>query len=426
MFNFFRRKSSKTSKVIFSQNSASWSLAGKRDVKTKAYADEGYCQNVIVYQAINKTADAIASIPFYVTNARGKEVKDSDFEKLLRNPNAGQSYQEFMKSIVGYYRIAGNAYIERVLVGSQVRELYSLRPDRMSIKTNSSGSISQYCYSVNSKPVTWDVDPIIGDGDIRHMRTFNPLDDLYGMSPIAAGAYAVDQHNESMRHIQALLQNGASPSGAMKVETELNDEQFNRLKAEIDSKFSGSRNAGRPMLLEGGMDWVQMGISPADLEMLQTKYSAARDISLALGVPPLLLNIPGDSTYSNYKEARLAFYEELVIPTAQMIVDELNQWLSPYFGGLKINLDLDSVPAIAEKRRELWDMADKATDLTINERRAMKGFEPIEGGDTLLVQSMLVPLSFATEELTIPVAQKSQLTASELKSIAYGSRSGSK
>ncbi|HEY9817108.1 MAG TPA: phage portal protein, partial [Candidatus Obscuribacterales bacterium] len=271
-----------------------------------------------------------------------------------------------------------------------------------------------------------------GLSDIRHLKAFNPLDDWYGMSPLMAGAYAVDQHNESMQWMQSLLQNGAAPSGAMELaEGQLTDDQFNRLKAEIDEKYSGSQNAGRPMLLEGGLKWTQMGLSPVDVAIIETKYSAARDVSLALGVPPLLLNIPGDSTYSNYKEARLAFYEETVIPLVHYIRDELNAWLSPLFDGVELDIDLDKIPAIAEKRLELWTMADSSTDLTINEKREIKGYDPIDGGDEILVQSSMIPLSMATTPLDLgmsepmddnplaPGEERSQLTALDLKSLAY-------
>jgi len=141
-----------------------------------------------------------------------------------------------------------------------------------------------------------------------------------------------------------------------------------------------------------------MGMSPSDMAILETKFSAARDVCLAFGVPPQLLGIPGDNTYSNYQEARLAFWEDTVIPLLDMIASDWNAWLAEP-QGVQIRPDLDQVPAIADKRHVLWDMADKATDLTINERRAMKGYEPIQGGDVLLVGLGQMPLSDASAPL---------------------------
>lgn len=431
MFEWFKRKpeqqkESRTGQVMFTgRRDAQWGLGGDQ-TKAKDYAHEGYQKNVIAYQAINKRADAVAGMKWIVRAPNGDEIQDHPLLRLIERPNPMQSGSEFMRALVGFYSISGNSYLERVMVGAQPRELYALRPDRMAVKPSQTGMPAGYRFQIGQSHVDFDADPRTGKSDVRHLKTFNPLDDWYGMSPLMAGAYAVDQHNEAMTWMQALLQNGASPSGAMELsEGELTDDQFNRLKSEIDEKYAGSQNAGRPMLLEGGLKWTQMGLSPVDVAIIETKYSAARDVSLALGVPPLLLNIPGDSTYSNYKEARLAFYEETVIPLAHYIRDELNAWLSPLFGNVELDIDLDQIPAIAEKRMELWSMADQATDLTINEKRAMKGYEEIDGGDQILVQSSLIPLSMAVEPISLPPEQDNEMppedmTADDVKALAYG------
>jgi hypothetical protein len=169
---------------------------------------------------------------------------------------------------------------------------------------------------------------------VRHLKLFNPLDDWYGMSPIEAGAYSIDQHNEAMAWMQALLQNSARPSGALVVSNgnTLSDDNFQRLKAQIEEQYSGSGNAGRPMLLEGGLDWKAMGLSPTDMGIIESKYSSARDVALALGVPPQLLGIPGDNTYSNYAEARLAFWEDTALPMLDYIIQDWNAWLAAPYG----------------------------------------------------------------------------------------------
>jgi HK97 family phage portal protein len=224
-----------------------------------------------------------------------------------------------------------------------------------------------------------------------------------------------------MAWLQALLQNSARPSGALTLKdgATLADDAFNRLKAQIEEQFSGSRNAGRPMLLEGGLDWKQMGLSPTDMGIIEAKASAARDIALGFGVPPMLLGIPGDNTYSNYAEARLAFWEDTVLPLLQLILADWNAWLGARYG-VEIRADVDQIPAIAEKRRELWEMADKSNDLTINERRAMKGYEPIPGGDVLLVPSSQISLDMASAPPSDPV----ELTPEDAKALAYGIGSG--
>ncbi|WP_458694298.1 phage portal protein [Wolbachia endosymbiont (group A) of Andrena hattorfiana] len=138
------------------------------------------------------------------------------------------------------------------------------------------------------------------------------MNDWYGLSPIEAAAYSIDQYNQAGAWNQAMLQNGARPSGAIVVKSakdgsggSLSQEQYQRLKEQINDHYSGSVNAGRPILLEGGLEWKEMSLSPRDMDFIESKHSSARDIALAFGVPPQLLGIPGDNTYSKLVEARL-------------------------------------------------------------------------------------------------------------------------
>lgn len=390
MFQFFKnmiKKESKAGHSIYLRNQQAAFM--KRNFA--AFAEEGYKLNVIAYQAINKKAKAVAQIPWVLKSKDGKEITDAPILTALNKPNPAQSFKEWLEATIGFYSISGNNYWEKTENGKgDPLEFYSLRPDRMLIKIGADGMPAEFIYKVNTDGVHWDAEQNL----IRHCKTFNPLDDVYGMSPIEAAAYSIDQHNESNKWLQGLLQNGAAPSGVLAGDDVLSEEAFNRLKAEIDEKYSGGNNAGRPMLLEGGLKWQQLGLSPQNMSIIETKLNSARDIALALEVPPLLLNIQGDSTYSNYKEARLAFYEETVIPLAQLFIDEFNDWNEDVLNGNKFELDLNQIPAMIDKRMSLWDMADRSTDLTINEKREMKGYDPIEGGDEIYINTGQIPLSF--------------------------------
>ncbi len=383
----------------------------------EAFSREAYSKNVVAYQCINRISEAVAAVRLGIY--RGEtELNEHPLAALLRRPNPLQSYGDYVRAKVGFLLLAGNGYEERVTIGGKPRELYQLRPDRMKIIPSSNGVPSGYEYSVNQQKVTFPMDPRTLACDVRHLKLFNPLHDWYGMSPIEAGAYAIDQNTEAMKHMQALLQNSARPSGALTVKDgqTLADEQFNRLKTQIEEQYSGSANAGRPMLLEGGLDWKQMGLSPTDMGIIETKYASARDIALAFGVPPLLLGIKGDNTFANYAEARLAFWEDTVLPLLEMILTDWNTWLAQPFG-VEVRADVDAIPAIAEKRLQLWKMADASTDLTINERRQIKGYGPVDGGDVVLVPSSQIPLADAILPADQPVQN---LDAATVKALAYG------
>lgn len=391
----------------------------------EAFCKEGFDINVVAFQAISKIANSIGAMTWTVFDSSGKQLDSHPFLDLINLPNAMQSGKEWWRQKVAYFLIAGNGYDERIMNGTTPLELWTLRPDRFTIIPSSGGVPAAYVYKVGNNSVRFPVDTMNGDSDIRHIKMFSPRDDWHGSSPIKAAAYAIDQHNVAMRWLQALLQNSAMPSGALVIdkETTLSEDQYNRLKAEVEENYTGARNAGRPMLLEGGMKWESMSLSPEEMAIINLKDSAARDISLAFGVPPLLLNIPGDNTFSNYREARLGFFEDTVIPLADLLAEELNTWLSPFFGGAKIRPDYDSIEAIAEKRRSQWEMVDSSDEITVNEARELKGFPPLPEplGNMLMADLRSSRRGHESDRSNNPGGPDDEETAQNLiKELTYG------
>jgi HK97 family phage portal protein len=366
-----------------------------------SFADEGYRKNVIAFRAINEVARGIACVPWllYRHDARGgrEELSGHPLLALLKRPNPAMGQSAFFEAVAGFFLIAGNSYVEAAAPNPSAppRELWPLRPDRMAVIKSKTGLPGGYEYRVGGELQRWSADPLSGRSAVLHLKAFHPLDDWYGLSPLEAAAYGIDQHNEAGKWNTALLQNSGRPSGALvyKPSVEgaadsLSDEQFARLEAQFEARVRGAANAGRPLILEGGLTWQEMGLKPRDMDFLRAKHTAARDIALAFGVPPQLLGIPGDNTYSNYQEARLALWEETVVPLLRQLRDELNGWLAPRFGpDLELDIDLDEVPALTLRRERRWDMLLRAVErgvLTRDEAREGLGYGPFSdaiGGD---------------------------------------------
>jgi Phage portal protein/Bacterial CdiA-CT RNAse A domain len=182
---------------------------------------------------------------------------------------------------------------------------------------------------------------------------------------------------------KALLDNSARPSGALVYSSDganMSDTQFDRLKDELESAFQGSMNAGRPILLEGGLDWKPLSMSPKDMDFMEAKGMAAREIALAFGVPPLLLGLPGDNTYANYAEANRAFWRQSVLPLLNRTFGSIAHWLSPSFGAdFRLEPDLDRIEALSTERAALWQRVDSASFLDRNEKRQAVGYGALEG-----------------------------------------------
>ena len=374
-------------------------------------ATDGYSENAIVYRCVNEIANNASRVK--INLFRGdQEVDNHPLLDLLYKPSPTMSQVEYFQSVYSYLLIAGNNYM--LSVGGDntpPTELYNLRPDRIKIRTGTRAMPVAYDYMLKGQVVeSYDVDQATGSSKVKHIKLFNPLDDYYGMSPIQASSVDIDQHNLANKHNVNLLQNGARPSGAVifnpKDETgghvQLTDVQRNQLMNDVNQRFSGTGNAGKPMLLEGDFDWKEMGLSPKDMDFIQLKNMSAKDIALVYGVPSQLIGIPDSQTYSNFAEAKLALYNETIIPLLDRIQGDMNEWLVPMFNeqGLELRYDIDSIPAMAEQRKRVFESVTAGVRdgiLTRNEAREQLGYEPIEGADSLLVQANLMPLNLADD-----------------------------
>ena len=356
-----------------------------------ALAREGFAKNAIVYRAVRMIAEAAGSVPLYLFDGTS-EIDEHPLLALLSRPNPMQGAPDLFEAWYGHLMVAGNAYLEAVAVEGRVRELHVLRPDRMKVVPGPDGWPEGYEYSVAGQTVRFEQD---GEGvrPILHMALFHPLNDHYGLSPLEPAATSVDLHNAAGAWNKALLDNSACPSGALVYTAaggQLTPEQYQRLKTELEESFQGAKNAGRPLLLEGGLDWKAMAFSPKDMDFIAAKHVAAREVALALGVPPMLLGIPGDNTYANYAEANRSFWRQTVLPLVNRTAKALSAWLGPAFAGegtgvdgsrLELRPDLDAVEALSTEREALWARVQASDFLTINEKRAAVGYGAIDGGD---------------------------------------------
>jgi HK97 family phage portal protein len=347
-----------------------------------ALSRAGYMKNPVVYRAVRMVAEAAASVPWLLYDGT-TELDDHPLLQLLQAPNPHQSGTQLMEALYGHLLVAGNAYAEAVAVpdadGGAVRELYALRPDRMSVVPDADGWPAAFEYQANGRTVRFAQDAEGPTPPILHIAQFHPLDDYYGFPPLEAAQVSLDVHNAASAWNKALLDNAARPSGALVYKGEnganLSDEQFERLRDELMANFSGAGNAGRPLLLEGGLTWQSMSLTPKDMDFLELKHGAAREIALAFGVPPMLIGLPGDNTYANYREANLGFWRQTVLPLTRRFAQAFSGWLAPAFGeGLRLGVDPDQVEALSVEREALWRRVNEADFLTPDEKREAVGY----------------------------------------------------
>ena len=330
----------------------------------EAQLRDAYAGNAVAQRAVRLVAEGVGAAPLTGSDAG-----------LVALVTARSGGQDLLETVAAQLLLHGNAYVQ-ILRDAEggAAELYALRPERVAVETDAGGWPAAYRYRVGERTARLSADPV--RPHVVHLKRFNPLDDHYGQGCLGAAAGAVAIHNAATRWAKALLDNAARPSGALVYEpgdgSALSAEQYDRLKAEMDA-FSGAAHAGRPMLLEGGLRWQSLSLSPAEMDFAGTKAAAAREIALAFGVPPMLLGLAGDSTHANYREANRALWRLAVLPLAATILDGLAQGLAGWFDEARLAVDIDRVPALAEDRQAQWRAVAGADFLTGNEKRALLG-----------------------------------------------------
>ena len=343
-------------------------------------ARAGFEKNVIAYRCVRLVAEAAASAPLAVVED-GAVMTDHPLKRLLAAPNEEHSGAELLESFYGFLQTAGNAYLEASFIDGAPRELYVLRPDRMKVRLGSGGWPESWDYSVGARKVTFHKQEE-GMSPILHLKLFHPTNDHYGLSPLEAAASSVDLHNAASAWNKALLDNAARPSGALVYKgpegaENLTSKQFDRLKSELEGAYQGSAHAGRPLVLDGGLEWRTMSLSPAEMDFLEAKNNAAREIALAFGVPPMLLGIPGDNTYSNYREANLAFWKQTVLPLVKKTAASLSAWVKPVYPDAFFICETASIDALSADRDQLWRRVTNADFLSDGEKRALLGLPAV-------------------------------------------------
>jgi len=399
MFSFFKRKRTiKQNPVGFISYGGNYEHSLGRDYNS--FAVEGYSNNTIAHRCIDYISTAVSTVALLAYTSQNGKLKKMDFQhplnKILKRPNPVFGGAKFFENLIAYKLIAGNAYIIKNPLDTTFTraptELWLVRPDLVSVKPGRMGFPLSYEVKAYNEGVTIPVDQITGLSGLLQIKNFNPVNDYIGLSKFEPAAYSVDTFSSVLKWNKRLLDRGARPSGAFVSADKLSDEQFTKIKQTLDEQYSGADNAGRPLLLEGGMKFEEMQVNPKDMDYIQSKNTTARDICIAFGVPPQLIGLPDSQTYSNYAEAKTAFWQNTVLPILDSLVDDLNIWLSPAYGqNVFISYDKNDIDALMSIRAKQFEMLEKATFLTPNEKREAVGYEAIEGGGRLYIPANNVP-----------------------------------
>lgn len=426
VMNLFKQKPKKQERKYFYPfdypSYSSILFQTNRGITSMLQEVEYYRQCAPLNAAIQLITDELANITPYLFNVNKEEfIKTHKFLNILKFPNPDSSYQDFIKQVGSYYLITGNAYIvaNGLNPNKPPKELAVIPSQYVIINPGSDGYVENYeiTYGVGQTEVfsRFEVGTRFRyyspDGnEIWHIKEFNPLmniNDLYGMSRLTPIIYEIEQYIQASTHNLSLLERGARPSGALRTDQPISDEQFERLQEQMSSYYQGSQNAGRMLLLENGIEFMEMGQTNKDMDFMALKTNVTNMIYTQLKIPLPLIN-PEHMTLANMESAILSLYDNSVIPLIRKIYHELSLFLIPRYDDLKgyiLNYSQEEITALQPRRTDNLQKMAALNILTINELRAQTGYESIEGGDVVYINSSLVPAgtdTYTQDNLTVP------------------------
>ncbi len=346
-----------------------------------------YNNNAIVHRCVSLIATSASHVPWQIfSKNQGRVLPTHPALTLLQNPNSFKSGADFFAENIANLLLCGESYMLFSKSENGQLALHNLPSNNVSCTYNK-GKLIAYNYNNGSEKSSYRIDQPTGISRVLRIYNYNPNNNQSGLSSLSAASKAINLHAKIMDWNKSLLNNASRPSGALVFqngEGYLTDEQFERLKEQFYTNFSGSSNSGKPLILEGGLKWQETNNAERFEKFIELKDSSARDIAIAFNVPPQLLGINGDNTYSNMQEARLALWEENIIPLLDKYSDALSHYLSYWYDeDLRVDFDRESISVLTKRREDLWSKITNADFMTINEKRSFVGLPPIKGGEDL-------------------------------------------
>jgi len=364
----------------------------------RAYTKEGYGQNPTVFACVDLIAKSLARIPLKVKNSAGEIVDNHPLLSLLEQPNPDEGGNEFRHAATSWFLITGNCFMQKLTSSGVPNQLLLWQPYEWSISRRLGDPVPRlYTFGKNQRyERSFDVDPITGKSEILHWRTFNPSTEgsEFGQAPLKAAASCVDSANSARLWNYSTLENSGSHSVVITSDDEITPDQKKSITQDVFENWMGPKNANKVKVMGSAAKVDTISMTPHEMEWLEGLKLQSQEICANFGVPTQLLGIDGSQTYANYEEAKVALFTQTVIPILDLLLSELNRWLSDDFAGAKICYNEDDIPALEPLRREKRAELLRSDVLTINEKRELLGYEPRkeEEADKLFIQPNDIPL----------------------------------
>lgn len=352
-----------------------------------------------VWACTNLIAGTIASLPLTVYRQRGDArtaVKDHALYRLLHDsPNYDQTALDFWEFMAASLELWGNAYARIERTNGKISGLLPVNPAYVAVRRRPSGQI-EYRWTEEGQPYE------LTDDHVFHVRGFggNPLG---GMSTLHFGRQVFGVALAADRAAGSTFANGLRPSGMLKFAEWLKPDQRDLAETRMVEKFAGSHNAGKPMVLEGGVTWEALTLNPEDAQMLETRKFSVEEVCRMFGVPPHMIGHTEKSTSwgTGLEQQTLAFQKFTLRRRLKRIEQAImKQLVTPEerARGLTVDFNLEGLlRADTAGRARFYQTMTAIGAMTINEVRALENLPPVEGGEVPRIQMQNVPITEADD-----------------------------
>ena len=348
---------------------------------SKRSNQEFYKKVRTIYRCVRMIGKNGATLPVAlmkrgITKDKDSEVFDHPSLNILYGKaNRIQSGTSFLMFYTSSYLINGNAYMR--LIGSKQRplEFEPLFPQNMRPEESKSGDFPIAYKYMTSKGV----EETIPYDEICHTMDYNPDSLLEGLSPVSVASLTAEMQHYSEQWNRNTIKRGGKIPFVIRFKGNLSDEQFKKAEARVRSTWEGTKNVGKIQLMDGDASIEKIGMTPQDMDWINTQKLTTREIANIYGIDSMLLNDPEAKTHANRSDARKALYTETIFPVMKEIYDSLSFFLfydknigrtTHYF-----RIKREDVEAIQTELKDKILALDKAWYFTPDEKREECGKE---------------------------------------------------
>lgn len=344
-----------------------------------------------VWACVRLLSESISTLPLkiYVRQPDGSRKAATDhpaYSILCRRPNSEMTPSRFMLMVVASICLRGNAFIEKKFIANRLVSLVPLLPQNMVVKRLTTGAL-EYKYTENGN------ERVIPVKNIMHIRGFG-LDGVCGMMPMKTGRDVIGSAMAVEESAAKIFEQGLQSSGFLTADKALNEEQREVLRKYME-KFTGSKNAGKIMVLEGGLKYQGVTMNPEDAQMLESRSFSIEEICRWFRVPPFMVGhtTKQSSWASSLEGMNLQFLTHTLRPLLVNIEQEIGRCLLDSDDEVFAEFSVEGLlRADSAGRAAYYTSALQNGWMSRNDVRRLENMPPIEGGDIYTVQLNLTQL----------------------------------